>query len=191
MKLRNVRVALLLALSVFASAGCRQQKDPEIAQLRDEVGRLSKENQQFKEQVDSLSSRIKEQQTQISELLVAKQPKPAVTAAPDEPKPQGMSVDRARAELTPLLSAMIKELKDERDTATATGGFGMRTEYYLRSAVYGLIRSTDPGTSYLVKVLVPSEKFVVSQTGSKSYGKDTERFLFAYRKQKWVLLSNN
>lgn len=189
MKLLNVRVvALIVALSVFAS--CRQQKDPEIAQLRDEVGRLSKENQQLKEQVDTLSNQLQEQQTQVSDLM-EKQPKPAVAAPPDEPKPQGMTVDRARAELTPSLSAMIEKLKDERDTATAQGGYGMRTEYYLKSAVFGLIRSSEPGTSYLVKVLVPCEKFVVSESGSKSYGRDTQRFLFAYRKQKWVLLSNN
>ncbi len=87
-----------------------------------------------------------------------------------------MSVDRARAELAPLLSAMVEKLKDERDTTNATSGFGMRTEYYLKAAVFGLIRSSEPGTSYLVKVLVPYEKFVVSSTGSKSYGKDTERF---------------
>lgn len=192
MKRSVVCIALLAGLSVFVPAGCRRQADPETARMRDDIGRLSKENQQLKNQIDSLSNQLRQQQTQISD-LVEKQPKPAPAQPfPEEPKTQAaMSVDRARAELAPLLSAMVEKLKDDRDTTNATSGFGMRTEYYLKAAVFGLIRSSEPGTSYLVKVLVPYEKFVVSTTGSKSYGKDTERFLFAYRKQKWVLLSNN
>ena len=191
MKLRNICVALLVGLCAFVQSACRQDKDPEVAKLHEDVDRLSKENQQLKQQMDSLSSQVQEQQTQLSDWTEKQSKPPAQPDVPEEPKPQPMTVDRARAELMPVPAGMVKRNEDQRNTAVASGAYGMRTEYNLKSAVFGLIRNSEPGTPYLVKVLVPYEKYVVSESGSKSYGKDTERFLFAYRKQKWILLSNN
>jgi hypothetical protein len=65
----------------------------------------------------------------------------------------------------------------------------MRMEYDVPAAVYGLITTGDPEIPYRAKVIVKYEKFLESEKKSGSYGAGSTTFLFALKKNRWVLES--
>ncbi|HJZ12598.1 MAG TPA: hypothetical protein VJ521_10630, partial [Acidobacteriota bacterium] len=89
----------------------------------------------------------------------------------------------------PLLKDVISKLKLAAETPKSGTQFGMRVEYDLKKAVYGLVRNDDPAVPYAAKVIVRYEKFLESETLSRSYGSGTVQFLFAYTHNRWVLLN--
>lgn len=102
-----------------------------------------------------------------------------------------MTLERARSELGPLVEKSVQRVKESQDTQAGENRYGMRTEYSPKTAIYGLVRNHSKDNPYMAKVIVPYERFLETESGSKPYGKGTARFLFTYHKGKWSLVSHD
>jgi regulator of replication initiation timing len=164
------------------SISCRPnqtEKDPQIAQLQKDVNRLSEENQRLTNEVQSLRSQLQ-----------SKESAPISTEIPKEsPATESMTVQQMIKEVAPILKDTIQKIKIESESTKNGKQFGMRVEYDLKNAVYGLVKTEDESAPYSAKVIVKFEKFLESGEVSRSYGNGSSTFVFAYRNKQWILQS--
>ena len=166
------------AFLFLSLSSCRQPEkgpDPEISKLQEDVHRLAQENEKLLDEIKAMRRELTEQREKENQ------------AAQTKPAEREMTVDRMKLEVQPVLQETIHQLKAVTDTPRKGKQFGMRTEYDLKRAVFGLVRSDDPRTPYFAKVVVRYERFLESENESKSYGFGTINFLFAYRNGHWLL----
>lgn len=158
-----------LSLLLISCAG-NEREDPRVARLEKEVARLSEENKRLQQSIEELQTReasVEPVQTQAAQRIP-------------------MTVERMKAGVTPVLEEVIQKFKETSDTPKRGDGFGMRTEYDVGHAVFGLVQSRDAGAPYTARVIVKFEKFLESNKESRSYGSGSQEFRFVYRNQKWV-----
>ena len=166
---------LCVSLLLFSCAR-KEREDPRIAQLEKDVARLSDENKQLEQSINELRAGLGRPQTQQTA------PQAQTTAASRVP----MTVERMKGGVTPVLEEMIQKIKQASDTPKRGDGYGMRTEYDVSHAVFGLVQSKDSSAPYTARVIVKYEKFLESNKESRSYGSGSQEFRFVYRNQKWV-----
>ena len=172
---RNLTLIGLICL--FPLSACeKQEQDPQIQNLQRDVKQLSEENRKLLEEIRNLHKEMVKQNTPQTEPV----PK-------ESPPSEKMTVDKMKAQVAPLLKEVIKKIKDDSETPKHGDRYGMRVEYDLSHAFYGLVRSENPEAPYFAKVLVRYEKFLESEQVSRSYGVGSSSFLFAYRANRWVL----
>ncbi len=173
-------ILLLLALIVLIfSCSKATEKDPRIEKLQHEVKKLAEQNKELESQIKRLQSQSNEREAE--QAMPAEQTQEAVTK---------MTVERMKKEIKPALDKAIQELKQSVETPRKGTQYGMRVEYDLKKAFYGLIETGDTRVSYQAKVIVTFEKFLESEEESKSYGKGSTMLLFSYRQNRWVLDSS-
>lgn len=168
-----------LFLSFLSGLACRkEEKDPRIEELQKDVRLLLQENEKLRKEVQSLH---------------VEKEKPVVPqTAPEEiagtvTKPDEMTVEKMKLEIEPSLLDLINRIKSAAETPKKGIQFGMRQEYNLKKAVYGLVRTDDPVTPYQAKVIVPYEKYLESDSVSRSYGAGSTTFIFVNRGGQWFL----
>ena len=171
---------IFLLFILFISFGCgnnkAQQPDPQINQLRNDVRKLSDDNQRLKEELETLRSQLNQNTN--------------ATPASAETQTQSieqMSLDQMKKEVAPLLKDAIDRIKKANETPKSGNQYGMRMEYDLKHAVFGLVQTGDESAPYSAKVIVKYEKFLESENSSKSYGNGSSTFLFSYRGSEWIL----
>src|SRR4029079_6318369 len=120
-------------------------------------------------------------QTQVNE----SQSQPVLPAAQTRQAVSKLTVDRMKKEIKPALDKASQDLKKSAETPRKGDHFGMRVEYNLQKAFYGLIETGNAWTPYHAKVIVTFEKFLESGNESKSYGKGSTMLMFAYRNNHW------
>jgi cell division septum initiation protein DivIVA len=167
----------LIVLSFLVSVSCSKsvEKDPRVEKLQNEVQALAQQNKE-------LQTEIRQLQTQVQELKDQQ-----VTKAQTQQQGQKMTVDMMKREIRPALEEAIQDIRKKAETPRSGTQFGMRVEYDLKNAFYGLIETGDERSPYQAKVIVTFEKFLESEKESKSYGKGSTMLVFSYRKRKWVL----
>jgi hypothetical protein len=181
----NNRHTIFIVLTIFFSAHCKDQNAlegvnrKEIAKLRQDVTRLADENRRLSQEVSALRE----------ELTVHNQPQTQTSVVVPVKRPEAMTVDTMKSDVKPLLLDVIQKLKKRSETPRNDAQYGMRVEYDLKRAVYGLVRNDDPEVPYHAKIIVPYEKFVESDRLSRSYGTGTTTILFAYTRKQWRLQS--
>ena len=171
---------ILFALSLLLS--CRQQtkgKDPQIDQLQRDFKQLSSENQRLLKEVQTLREEMRQRQA----------PHSAPESQTAQQTTELMSVDQMKKEVGLILKDAIERIKKSSETPKGENKFGMRVEYDLKNAVYGLVNNNDPSAPYSAKVIVKFEKFLESGNVSRSYGNGSSTFVFAYRNKQWILQS--
>jgi TolA-binding protein len=180
--MKPAKSILFLAAVVLSAISCQrnvsQQPDPRVQKLEQEVRRLNEENQKLEDQIQDLQTRM---QTHIDV-----QTMPSI---PEKEKKSQMTVQILKQQIAPALKEAISKSKKQLETPKRGSQFGMRMEYDLPAAVYGLITTGDPEIPYRAKVIVKFEKFLESEKKSDSYGSGSTTFLFALRKNRWVLES--
>jgi hypothetical protein len=173
---RQIFFSFLLLLSPLA---CRQEtkgKDTQISELQRDVKQLSQENKELIREIQSLREEMKQSEPE---------PKPADI----QPVPvEVMTVERMKKGVEPLLKDVIDKLKQTAETPRKEKQYGMRIEYDLKNAVYGLMH-TGEGYPPSAKVIVQYEKFLESGEDSRSIGLGNSTFIFAYQEKRWVLQS--
>ena len=102
-------------------------------------------------------------------------------------KQEEMTIERMKVELQPFLADLIVRIKGAAETPRKGTQFAMRQEYDLKKAIYGLVRTDDPVTPYQAKVIVPFEKYLESNSISRSYGTGSTTFIFVHRDGQWFL----
>jgi hypothetical protein len=154
--------------------------DPRIDQLQKDVSRLADQNQQMESEIRVLRQELEEQKAYTA----AREAQTQTQSGKQQPR---MTVERAKVELDPVLKAGIARVRKQWETPPKGDSFGMRVNFDLSRAIYGLIRTEDRTIPYRVKVIVPFEKFLESENKSKSYGAGSTTFLFGLTKKGWVL----
>jgi vacuolar-type H+-ATPase subunit I/STV1 len=172
---------LLLTLLVVTCFACSRvpEKDQRVEKLENDVQKLAEQNKKLQSEVEHLQTQLSESQTQ-----------PASPTVQSQPAAKKMTVDRMKIEIRPALDKAIQDLKKSAETPREGNQFGMRVEYDLKKAFYGLIETGNDRVPYQAKVIVTFEKFLESETDSKSYGKGSTMLMFAYRNNRWELLSS-
>jgi TolA-binding protein len=171
----------LLLLVIFLSCSKQPAEDPRLTKLEQEVQSLNAKTEQLNQQLQQLQQQVAEVQTRTTEQMQTR------TMAADANRADEMSVSRMKREVEPLVTKIIDQSKADTDTESKGDQFGMRVEYDLKHAVYGLSRTQNEASPYLAKVIVPYQKFVTSSKESRSYGSSTREFVFVYAKGKWIL----
>jgi septal ring factor EnvC (AmiA/AmiB activator) len=171
---RQILFTFLILSSLFSCRQEKQQKDPQMDQLRKDVKQLSDENQRLLKELQNLREELK-QQTQP----VVKETKPVVR--------QEMTMQQMKVEVEPVLKEAIIRIKKTAETPRKDKQYGMRIEYDLANAVYGL--QNNEGYPPSAKVIVKYEKFLESDKDSRSYGTGSSTFIFAYQNKQWILQS--
>lgn len=172
-------IQIILTGLLIVPFSCKQEKPApddkteQINQLRKDVDRLSSETQELRKEILDLKEQLAQQQ--------AVQTRSAAASASSE-----MNIERVKREVAPVLQEVIHKLKKETDTPKQGSQFGMRTEYDTKRAVYGLIRSENPGIPYFARVIVSYQKYLESDRETRAISNGTTRFLFAYRKGRWT-----
>ena len=169
---------MLLVVTCFSCTNA-PEKDPRVEKLQNDVQKLTEQNKKMQSEVERLQTQLSESQTQSLSPLVQTQP-----------AGKKMTVDRMKIEIRPALDKAIQDLKKSAETPRKGNQFGMRVEYDLKKAFYGLIETGNERVPYQAKVIVTFEKFLESTTESKSYGKGSTMLMFAYRNNHWELLSS-
>jgi hypothetical protein len=169
----------MLLMVICFSCTKAPEKDSRVEKLQDDVQKLAEQNKKLQSEVERLQTQLSESQTQ-----------PALTPVQTQPAVKKMTVDRMKIEIRPALDKAIQDLKKSEETPRKGNQFGMRVEYDLKKAFYGLIETGTPQIPYQAKVIVTFEKFLESGTESKSYGKGSTMLMFAYRNNRWELLSS-
>ncbi len=173
---RRSRQFFLAFLTFSFLAFCRaNQPDPQMQELQKDVKQLSEENRKLQKEIQSLKENLNKKEPEI---------KPAPQTAPAEIR---MTVDQMKQDIQPLLRDIITKIKAVEETPRKAKQYGMRIEYDIKNAVYGLIRNPNPSTLYHAKVIIKYEKFLESEQESRSYGSGSATFLFAYQSNQWVL----
>jgi hypothetical protein len=182
---RKISRQMFLFCFLLSSVACRQNQnqDQRAAQIQQqqqqrEIKRLSEENQRLSDEIRSLRAELKAKQN----------PTPQPQSSPKVPENNPMTVERMKTEIKPLLEETIDYIKKTSETPRKQNQYGMRIEYDLKNAVYGLINDED-GTVPYAKVIVQYEKFLESEKDSRSYGSGSSTFLFAYHNHRWTLQS--
>jgi predicted nucleic acid-binding Zn-ribbon protein len=178
--MKSSALSTLFLLSSFLSCNQRPAEDPRVPKLQQEVQSLNSKSDQLNQQVQQLQQQIAELQTRTLE-----QAQSRISA--DTNRVQEMTVTRMKREVEPQMTKLIDQSKAQTDTVSKGEQFGMRVEYDLKHAVYGLSRTQNDAAPYLAKVIVPYQKYVSSSKESLSYGSATREFIFLYSKGKWVL----
>jgi len=171
---------LLLLVPGFLSPACRSdktEKDSQISELQKDVKQLSDENRELLKEVQALREEIKEPQTD-----------PIVTAEPEPEPAKEFTIEQVKKEVGPLLAEVIDKIKKTAETPRKDKQYGMRIEYDLKNAVYGLM-NTQQGSEPAAKVIVRFEKFLESSNDSRAYGTGNSIFVFAHQNDRWVLQS--
>lgn len=170
---------LLFVILVVTTLSCTKsgEKDPRVEKLQSDVKKLEEQNRKLQSEVQQLQSQVNEPPTQH----VAEQTQEAVTK---------MTVERMKKEIKPALDKAIQKLKQSEETPRKDNQFGMRVEYDLKKAFYGLIETGNEQVPYQAKVIVTFEKFLESGNDSKSYGKGSTMLMFSYRNNRWELISS-
>jgi hypothetical protein len=153
-----------------------RQPDLKVQRLEQEVNRLTDENRRLEEQMQAL-------QTQMQAQLDAQ----TIPSTPVRPQKTEMTVEKLKQQIAPFLKEAIVKMKKVSETPKKGKQFGMRMEYDTPAAVYGLITTGDPEIPYRAKIIVKYEKFLESEKKSASYGSGSTTFLFALKKNRWVL----
>jgi hypothetical protein len=161
--------------------GCTKapEKDPRVEKLQNDVNKLVEQNKKLETEVERLQSQLNEVQSQ-----------PALSAQRTQEAVTKMTVERMKKEIKPALDKAIQELKKSAETPRSGDQYGMRVEYDLKKAFYGLIETGNERIPYQAKVIVTYEKFLESGTESKSYGKGSTMLMFSCRNNRWELLSS-
>ena len=171
---------LFLILILLCIASCRQKEDPRIGQMQKDVARLNQENENLRKDIQRLTQDVQ-----------SRGQYPATQTAGSVPQTSGsaneMTVEEMKASVKPLVVDFIKKLKAAGETPSKNNQFGMRMEYDIPSAVYGLVRTNDEEAPYSAKVIVKYEKFLETTGNSKSYGTGTTTFYFNYENNHWSL----
>ena len=147
-----------------------------MQELQKDVRRLSGENRKLLEEIQSMRKDLQKQ--------ITPQTQPAAKKMPPAEK---MTLEKMKAEVAPLLKEIIAKIKESSETPKRGNRYGMRIEYDLPHAFFGLIRTENRETPYMAKVIVRYEKFLESQEVSRSYGLGSTTFLFEYRANRWLL----
>jgi regulator of replication initiation timing len=168
---------MLLVVTCFCTQA--PEKDPRVEKLQNDVQKLAEQNQKLQSEVDRLQTRLNESQSQ-----------PATPPVQTQQAIKKMTVDRMKIEIKPALDKAIVDLKKSAETPRKGDQFGMRVEYDLKKAFYGLIETGNEKVPYQAKVIIQFEKFLESGKESKSYGKGSTMLMFAYRNNRWELLSS-
>jgi chromosome segregation ATPase len=155
------------------------EKDPRVEKLQSDVQKLAEQNKKLQSEVERLQTQLTESQSQ-----------PAVLPVQTPEAVKKMTVDRMKVEIRPALDKAILDLKKSAETPRQGNQFGMRVEYDLKKAFYGLIETGNERVPYQAKVIVTFEKFLESGTESKSYGKGSTMLMFAFRNNRWELISS-
>jgi cell division septum initiation protein DivIVA len=163
----------------YLSCNKAPEKDPRVEKLQNDVQKLAEQNKKLQSEVGRLQTQLSESQTQ-----------PVSPPVQTQPAGKKMTVDRMKIEIRPALDKAIQDLKKSAETPRKGNQFGMRVEYDLKKAFYGLIETGNERVPYQAKVIVTFEKFLESTTESKSYGKGSTMLMFAYRNNHWELLSS-
>ena len=181
-----MKPALLLLsylLILFSFNDCRKEEDPRIAQLQKDVRQLSEENRDLKNELRDVHDEMIATQTAVE----SKIPQPQTQTGPAVPAEPQMTVEGMKRQLQPLLVDFIQKLKAAGDTPHKGSQYGMRIEYDLTKAVYGLIQNNDPDEPFKGKVIVPYKKFLESSTDSRFYGEGATQFIFTFQDGHWSL----
>jgi hypothetical protein len=181
--MKSALILLSLPLVIFSLSDCRKEADPRIAQLQKDVRQLSEENKNLKNELQNVHDEMIATQTAVAAKTPESQPQtgPIVASGPQ------MTVEGMKHQLQPLLVDFIQKLKAAGDTPHKGSQYGMRIEYDLTKAVYGLIQNNDPDEPFRGKVIVPYKKFLESQTDSRFYGEGTTQFIFTFQDGHWAL----
>jgi alanyl-tRNA synthetase len=172
---------LLSAILMVTYISCTKtsEKDPRVEKLQNDVQKLADQNKKLQSEVERLQTQLTESQSQ-----------PALPSVETQPAAKKMTVDRMKIEIRPALDKAIQDLKKSAETPRKGNQFGMRVEYNLNKAFYGLIETGNERVPYQAKVIVTFEKFLESGSESKSYGKGSTMLMFAYRNNHWELISS-
>ena len=174
------QILFLLLLSFWFVPACRTEKaekDSQISELQKDVKQLSDENRELLKEVQALREEIKHPQTE--------------SVDPPEPEPEPaeeITIEQVKTEVGPLLAEVIDKIKKTAETPSRDKQYGMRIEYDLKNAVYGLM-NTQQGSEPAAKVIVKYEKFLESAEDSRAYGTGNSIFVFAHQNDRWVLQS--
>jgi len=177
----SLRGAVFFVLCILVSCNKQPTEDPRLPKLEQQVQSLNAKTEQLNQQLQQLQQQIAEVQTRTAEQAEAR------NAVVDANRADEMSVSRMKREVEPLLTKIVDQFKAETDTASKGDQYGMRMEYDLKHAVYGLSRTQNEAMPYQAKVIVPYQKFVSSSKESISFGGATHEFVFVYTKGKWIL----
>lgn len=172
---------LLLVPLVVTCFSCTKapEKDPRVEKLQNDVQKLAEQNKKLQSEVEGLQTQLSESQSQ-----------PILPPVQTQQAAKKMTVDRMKIEIRPALDKAIQDLKKSAETPRKGNQFGMRVEYNLTKAFYGLIETGNERVPYQAKVIVTFEKFLESGKESKSYGKGSTMLMFAYRNNHWELISS-
>ena len=172
------QIFLFLILAFYLGCGNQrpQQSDPQINQLKNDIRKLSDDNQRLKQEIDSLRVQLNQKTAESSPT------QPSQTQAIER-----MTLDEMKRQVAPALKDTIDRIKKASETPRSGDQFGMRMEFDVKHAVYGLVQTEDATAPYSAKVIVKFEKFLESGSSSKSYGSGSSTFIFSYRAGQWVL----
>jgi cell division protein FtsB len=179
MKVLLCNLLLMLLVVTYFSCTKAPEKDPRVEKLQNDVQKLAEQNKKLQSEVERLQTQVSESQSQ-----------PVLPTAQTQEAVKKMTVDRMKIEIRPALDKAIQEIKKSAETPRKGSQFGMRVEYDLKKAFYGLIETGNAWTPYHAKVIVTFEKFLESGNESKSYGKGSTMLMFAYRNNHWELISS-
>jgi hypothetical protein len=171
--------SLIPLLFVLLLTSCKtSQDDPRIPELQKDVVRLSEQNKKLEESINELRRGLQESREN--------QQPPPVQQAPAAPPRPVMTLERMKMGVEPVLEEVIRKIKVSSDTPKKGEQYGMRIEYDLKHAVYGLVQSKDRRAPYAARVIVSYQRFLESQKESREYGSGSQEFFFVYRDPKWV-----
>jgi chromosome segregation ATPase len=174
---RQILFFVLLILWIIPACRAEKtEKDSQIAELQQDVKQLSEENQKLLKEVQALREEIKPPQVE------------PISAPETEQPVQEITIEQVKTEVGPVLAEVVDKLKKTAETPRTGNQYGMRIEYDLKNAVYGLM-NTQEGLKPAAKVIVKYERFLESAGDSRSYGSGSTIFVFANQEDRWVLQS--
>jgi hypothetical protein len=170
-------IFLILSFIPACRAEKKEEKDSQIAELQKDVKQLSEENRELIKEVQALRQEMKPQQTE-----------PIASPQTDIEPVKQVTIEQVKTEVAPVLEDVIDKIKKTADTPRRDRQYGMRIEYDLKNAVYGLM-NTQLGSEPAAKVIVKYERFLESAEDSRAYGTGNSTFVFARQDDRWVLQS--
>lgn len=173
---RRIFSSLMLILALLAVACSKMpREDTRISQLQKEVARLSEENKKLEQSLQRLRQEVEEEHNRSP-----------IVQTQSSPAPQRMTLEQMKTGVLPVLQEVIRKIKMSSDTPKKGDGFGMRIEYDIPHAVYGLVQNRDPRALYSARVIVGYKKYLESKKESRAYSDGSQAFHFVFREQKWI-----